>query len=69
MSKITDWTLDHEHVPVKTDDAPNHPALSLTLCGICFETLEYEVHKGRDEDRQEGGKVRIFNDEREAVLV
>lgn len=36
--------LDHVHIPVVTDESPSHPALSLTVCAICLETLDATAH-------------------------
>lgn len=54
---------DHVHVPVVTDEAPNHAALSLTICRICLEPLEYQAHSGAP------ARVKITEEEPEAVLV
>lgn len=63
-------TRDHVCVPVETDEAPNHPALSLTLCAICLEPMSYQKHGEEQGDRDtRPRRVIIDETEPEAVLV
>lgn len=56
---------DHVCFPIVTDEAPNHAALSLTLCRICLEPMDYQVHTPVPAAPQ---RIQIAEDEPECVL-